>query len=291
MLERSARVRDPTFSVKSGRLQKLIRNVDSQVFVCAACESPVGWLEGDFMKELDILRFLRHPNVVGLVGFYLREGDLPWTMLTEWMPKRSLAHLISSPGYGTQTSTVKAQIILGIILGMRYCHSRGIVHRNLTPSNILLTDMLEAKIGDFRFAETLHADELSSPALVNAPEYTAPEVRGSDSGGPADVFSFGIILWEMTKGKKAFTHIPWSSIRRRIRDGLRPDLTGVQPVVSALLKKCWSQNPVDRPTFDWVLNELRSRDYQCFPDVDGIAVGRYVESVLTSEQSNPVPPL
>jgi serine/threonine protein kinase len=204
------------------------------------------------------------------------------------MPKRSLAHFMSLPDYSTQGATVKTQIVLGIILGMRYCHSRGIAHRNLTPSNVLLTDTLEAKIDDFRFAEPRRAEEMPSTAAVSVPEYTAPEMPRSDSAGSADMFSFGIILWEMIAGKKAFSDIPRTSIRRRIRGGTRPDLNGLPSEVSTLLAKCWSGTPADRPTFDWLLNELRSRNYPCFPDVDGGAAERYVASVLTWERSHPV---
>jgi hypothetical protein len=282
-LDPADRNRDPAFSMGSGRVYRLVR---SGSFLSVARKSPADRQEWEFFLEWGIWSSLRHPNIVGFLGVYLT----PRTVVTEWMGKGSLAALLSSPDYAQLSPTTKMRIAMGIVLGMRHCHSCRIIHRNLSPSNVLLTETFEAKIDDFRCAHLIGEEDLPR-ASTHSPDYSAPEIAENGAGQAVDVFSFAIIVWEMMTGRKPFGNIPRGKIRTGIRRGRRPEAGGLHSEAAQFLDRCWDMNPASRPTFDEILTELRQWKGRYFPGADGIEVEHYVVSVLRSEQSNPPRPL
>ena len=138
---------------------------------------------------------------------------------------------------------------------MAHIHSRGVIHRDLKPAEILLTENYEPRISDFGLS-ILNTPE-KHILKCGTPIFMAPEVIDGDGfyGPAADVYSFAILLFFfytdkiMFTGKKLITNIP--TLYRTILEGTRLQIDPIIPDNSwDLIVKCWDQDPKNRPSFD-----------------------------------------
>jgi serine/threonine protein kinase len=122
-------------------------------------------------------------------------------------------------------NTSVAIIICGIVLGMRFIHSRRVIHRYLKPANILIDAWGLAKIGDLGSAQFLDARATQTTG-VGTRRYMAPEMHKDAHNTTAiDVFAFVLILYELLVGEMAFpSTLREAVIMRQIIDGKRPEL-------------------------------------------------------------------
>jgi hypothetical protein len=150
--------------------------------------------------------------------------------------------------------------ILGqIARGIEAVHARGVVHRDLKPANILLEDQ-RVKIADFGIARLIDGDQ--DPALqltrgiVGTPAYLAPELaRGSaEARAPADIFSFGVIAYQLVSGELPFESAPlWAQLEGRA-------LARPQPLslpIGEIIDRCLRFDPSERPTAEELVLKLR----------------------------------
>ena len=133
------------------------------------------------------------------------------------------------------------------LLGLHQCN---LVHGDFHSGNLLLSSNYEGYISDFGLSKP--ADQpTKSKEIYGVLPYIAPEVlRGKPYTKAADIYSFGIIMWEMTSGIPAFNNVPHDfNLSLRICKGLRPKIiegTGVEYV--KLMERCWNSDPNKRPT-------------------------------------------
>jgi serine/threonine protein kinase len=133
--------------------------------------------EALFLRELEIQNALTHPNVLGLVGYYAQTETQPFTLLTSWMSGGSLDAIVYDPAKAAAlTATQRVKIVTGIVLGMRYIHGCGIMHRDLKPGNVLLTPGLSPKIGDLGSA-SLEDPTISLTNNLGTACYMAPKFQ------------------------------------------------------------------------------------------------------------------
>jgi serine/threonine protein kinase len=158
--------------------------------------------DGDaLMREVDVLRQVVYPAIIGLIGFLLPAEDpddpeiiSPPIIVTEWLARGSLDDFMSDPiEYAKLTPKVKAKIAIGIVLGMRYMHVSGVMHRDLKPGNILLDERFEVRIGDLGSARFTDL-QATMTGTVRTPSYMAPEILDADYGLSVDVYSFAMRL-------------------------------------------------------------------------------------------------
>lgn len=162
----------------------------------------------DFYSELCALARLRHPNITLLLGVSFRPR---YIIVTEFVRCGSLFDLLHRHQNPPEWSLSKVvSTAREICLGMTYLHFQGIVHCDMKSSNILISDTWEVKICDFGLAHligsgggTLH--DKANLGCVGTHHWMAPEVlRGEEYSQAADVYSFGMILWEMVSRQVPF---------------------------------------------------------------------------------------
>eukprot|EP00892_Ulva_mutabilis_P010835 jgi/Ulvmu1/8123/UM040_0018.1 len=201
----------------------------------------------EFAQEVSIMRKVRHKNVVQFIGACTRQPNL--CILVEYMSGGSVYDHMR--GKGLFRLTKVSEIALQVSKGMAYLHQRGIIHRDLKAANLLLDDNLQVKIADFGVARLIDKDSVMT-AETGTYRWMAPEViehKAYDS--KADVFSFGIVLWELLTGKVPYTEqTALQAAVGVVQHGLRPPIpTGTPAMLSEVMHKCWHKNPAARPSF------------------------------------------
>jgi tRNA A-37 threonylcarbamoyl transferase component Bud32 len=181
------------------RDQALNRDVALKVLDPAAAAD--GNLRRMFVKEARALAQLSHPNIVAV--YDVGEVDnLPYIVM-EHLAGGSVKARIERTG--PLKAGEAARIAIEVANGLAFAHSKGIIHADLKPSNILFDTDDHAKIADFGIARTPKEDG-STPELYATAMYVAPErVEGKQATAQTDVYGLGLVLYEMLVGKPPFT--------------------------------------------------------------------------------------
>lgn len=155
-----------------------------------------------FRNELKITRKIRHKNICGM--YDLGEDDGTYYITMEYVPGQNLKALIRQSGQLSIGTTIS--IGNQLCEGLTEAHRLGVVHRDLKPSNIMIDRVGNAMILDFGVARSLKADSITDEGvMVGTPEYMSPEqVEAKEVDHRSDIYSFGIILYEMVTGQVPF---------------------------------------------------------------------------------------
>ncbi|KAK4274579.1 hypothetical protein QN277_017778 [Acacia crassicarpa] len=212
-----------------------------------------------FKSEVEIMLRLRHPNVVLFMGAITRPPHS--SILTEFLPRGSLYRLLHRPNFRIEEKR-RLRMAFDVAKGMNYLHTSHppIVHRDLKSPNLLVDKNWVVKVCDFGLSRMKHHTFLSSKSTAGTPEWMAPEVlRNEPANEKCDVYSFGVILWELTT-----TKIPWKGLNPMQVVGAvgfqnrRLEIPeDVDPVVSQIICDCWQTDPHSRPSFSQIMSRLR----------------------------------
>jgi serine/threonine protein kinase len=151
-----------------------------------------------FEAEAKAMARLNHPNLIGVYDFGEVAGML--YIIMEFVPGKSLYH----SSYGTAVDPKEViRLIIAICDGLTHAHKNGIIHRDIKPSNILLDLNAQPKIGDFGLARPTDWKLKQGEEIFGTPHYTAPEVVNQPHSVDhrADIFSVGVMLYELLTGK------------------------------------------------------------------------------------------
>jgi serine/threonine protein kinase len=179
-------------------------------------------------------------------------------------------------------------IICGFVLGMRFIHSQGIIHCDLKPSNLLLGSDGRVLVADFGASQSVSRDRAP---VATTPHYAAPELseEAGICSGKSDVFTFGLIVYEILARKPVFDseHEPLASVIRRLR---ARDLPTVSPewgeLMVELIPTCWQADRAERPSFEEIFRLFRAQNFKILPGADTGAIRHYCQSILTWEEQN-----
>ena len=197
-----------------------------------------------FDTEARVLAGLDHPGLVRVLDAGEHEGT-PFLVL-ELIDGPSLSELLDGapPLDGQQTR----EIALELGAALAYVHARGVVHRDVKPSNILFDEHGRARLADFGIARLADSSHLTAPATsMGTAAYMAPEqVEGGDVGPPADVYALGLVLLECLTGQRSFDGPPQEAAFARLtRDPQIPDT--IPPAWQGLLGAMTARDPAARP--------------------------------------------
>jgi serine/threonine-protein kinase len=174
-----------------------------------------------FRSEAVTLAKLNHPNIATLFSF-LRQGE-DFFMVMEFVRGQTLENLIRRSGAMTCDRAIA--LFCQALEGIDHAHRMGIVHRDIKPANMMLTENGTLKVMDFGIARVLGTSRMTKQGnIVGTIEYMSPEqVRGQETDARSDIYSLGILLYEMVTG-----HVPFYSdsefdlMRMQIEDAPRP---------------------------------------------------------------------
>ncbi|GJM87248.1 hypothetical protein PR202_ga03184 [Eleusine coracana subsp. coracana] len=221
-------------------------------------------LIADFWKEALILSSLHHPNVVSFYGVVRDGPDGSLATVTEFMVNGSLKQFLRKKD---RTIDRRKRVILAMdaAFGMEYLHGKNIVHFDLKCEN-LLVNMRDpqrpiCKIGDLGLSKVKQHTLVSGGVRGTLP-WMAPELLSGKSNMVSekiDVYSFGIVMWELLTGEEPYSDMRAAEIIGGIvNDSLRPRIPSwCDPEWKALMQSCWASDPADRPAFTDISQRLR----------------------------------
>lgn len=172
-------------------------------------------------------------------------------VITEYLSGGSLRSFLHKREPGSVSPKEFVSIALDIARGMEYLHSQGVIHRDLKSENLLFTGDMCLKVVDFGIAcEEINCDYLNEDRGTY--RWMAPEViNHKPHNRKADVYSFGIVLWEIITGRAPYEDItPVQAAFAVVHKNARPTFPEHCPfAIQKLIEKCWVQNPEKRPEF------------------------------------------
>src|SRR5437870_1574430 len=200
-----------------------------------------------FMREARAAGALQHPNIVTV--YDLGESDEQLFIAMELVDGRDLSSLIAvSEPLALER---KLDIVIEVLQGLSYAHERGVIHRDVKPSNVRIASDGSVKIMDFGIARLQSADVTGSGAIVGTPSYMAPEQITNGPIVPAtDLFAVGCLLYELLGYRKPFEAETIHGVLYQVLTTDPPALRTMAPSIPAALErvvtKAMNKVPEDR---------------------------------------------
>ena len=202
-----------------------------------------------FTREAQVVARLEHGNIVPVYDFAEHEG-FPYLVM-RFVEGETLKERLSQ---GVLSTTEIIRVASSIADGLDYAHKQGVLHRDIKPSNILLTKGGGVYIADFGLARITQSGEstMSQDMIMGTPQYISPEqAKGNtELDGRTDIYSFGIIVYEMVTGKVPFyADTGYSIIHSQIFDPPPPPSSlnhKISPALETVLLKVLNKEPEER---------------------------------------------
>ena len=222
-----------------------------------------------FRREARAVARLSHPNIVTVIDRGDDEGRQ--YIVFEHVDGENLKELVERTG----RLPVRGALELGLAVadGLSFAHEHGLVHRDVKPQNVLVSRDGDVKVTDFGIARSLHVEHgvTQTGTVLGTGEYLAPEQASGKPVSPAtDVYSLGVVLWELLAGDVPFVGENFVAVALRHINEPPPNLREVRPDVSprlaAAVERALAKDPARRfPSMAALARELRA----CLAEADG----------------------
>ena len=215
-----------------------------------------------FKQEARAMASLDHENVVRVYDIS-GDGEVPF-IVAEYVGGGDVGGLLRrAPGGRLDVRSVR-EIVGQLLRALAYAHRRGVIHRDVKPSNILLTEEGKVKVADFGIARIVEEEESAgNPGeIIGSARYMSPEqLRGDETTPRSDIYSVGILLYHCLTGRPPFSGDARSVARQQMYDDPTPprDLKIAIPAeLEAVILKALSKDPGDRyPSASAMLEDLQ----------------------------------
>ncbi|HET8894044.1 MAG TPA: serine/threonine-protein kinase [Gaiellaceae bacterium] len=200
-----------------------------------------------FEREARAFAALAHPNVTQLYD-YGEDGDRPY-MVLEYVPGGTLEDRLQK---GALPDAETHAVATDIASGLAHAHARGVVHRDVKPTNILFDEEGRAKLTDFGIAQTGEGTLTDEGTVLGTAAYISPEQASGAPTTPAtDVYSFGVMLFRMLTGRPPFESADPLELVTLHRDAPAPPVEAIRPDappgLAALAAAALAKDPRERP--------------------------------------------
>uniref|UniRef100_A0AAQ4QS12 Tyrosine-protein kinase n=1 Tax=Gasterosteus aculeatus aculeatus TaxID=481459 RepID=A0AAQ4QS12_GASAC len=205
----------------------------------------------EFLKEAAVMKEIKHPNLVQLLGVCTREP--PFYIITEFMTHGNLLDYLRECNREEVNAVVLLYMATQISSAMEYLEKKNFIHRDLAARNCLVGENHLVKVADFGLSRLMTGDTYTAHAGAKFPiKWTAPESLAYNKFSiKSDVWAFGVLLWEIaTYGMSPYPGIDLSQVYELLEKDYRMDRPeGCPEKVYDLMRDCWRWNPSERPSF------------------------------------------
>ena len=208
------------------------------------------------LREYELLNCLLHPNIIKVFGFFYGSSTRGPSILLELCPKRLAKEVVKK----SLSNIDIVCLIYEIVEAMKFVHSKGVIHRDLKPTNILIDANGHAKVADFGIAKIISVETQTSN--VGTQKFMAPELLNEVEryDEKVDVYSFGVLLfWCLTGGK-----MPKVTLVEIGTGKMAKIPESVNKFASNMIKSCWSFDPKQRPSFEKISISLKKNKIKLF---------------------------
>ena len=212
-------------------------------------------LEGtikEYKKEVGVMGGLRSQNTVQILGSLTRRSEL--VIVMEYCAGGDLRGKLDKAlsGEAAFRDADAVEMLLDVAFGMKYLHQHNVIHKDLKSLNVLIDSSGRGKVSDFGGSQSANMSSVrNSGSAVGTYAWAAPEVLEEGFDGltaKADVYAFGIIIWECLTYKKPWEGLMEGKIIKKVGQGERPEIDesmndGLRKLMRNLMEECWNQDP------------------------------------------------
>ncbi len=205
-----------------------------------------------FQHEARAISSFDHPNILKVYDFSGEESRQLW-IVTELIHGRNLAQILETTPSGWLHPVIAASIVREICRALASAHEHGVIHRDVKPENVMITHHGTVKLMDFGIAKIQRITSMTQTGMfMGSPSYMSPEqVRGRDVDPRSDIYSLGVLFYELITGKLPFTGSSTADIAMRILNGdfahPRFIMAGIPDSIDRCIVQCMSLQPENRP--------------------------------------------
>ena len=216
-----------------------------------------------FKQEARAMASMDHENIVKIYDI-CQDGDVPF-IVAEYVDGDDLSILVSQQRAGRLEEKRTREISTQLLNALSYAHQRGIIHRDVKPSNVLLTSEGVVKVADFGIARIVEEEIAEEPGeIVGSARYMSPEqLRGRESTPRSDVYSVGVLLYHCLTGNPPFSGDLKSLVRQQLNEEPTPPRQLNKDIslhMESVILRALAKDPAGRyPSARAMLEDLNDR--------------------------------